>query len=174
MATGASEMICSVNEVTSLLYKAAVGSGRSVGLAEDIARAGAWLCTRGQDGVAVTLNYLRSTPREPSWPVILGLVAAGVETEATIVDAGDGLMLGAMAAILGSDAEVVYETRNIDGVATISCRRGADIEQLRIGGAVTVSDLDVAAVTDLAARTYVPASDASRLKGAGAGLTDND
>jgi hypothetical protein len=37
-----------------------------------------------------------------------------------------------------------------------------------------VSDDGVAGLERLARMTYVPASDASRLKGAGAGLTDND
>jgi hypothetical protein len=174
VAAGVSSMMCSVNEITSLLYKAAVGSGRTVGLAQDIARAGAWLCSCGQEGVAVTLDYLHSVPRDPSWPAVLGLVAAGVESQATITDVGDGLMLEAMATVLGFDAEVGYEIRNIDGVATISCRPAVGVEQPRFGGAVTVSDLDVAAATDLAARTYVPASDVSRLKGAGASINDND
>ena len=167
-------MICSTNEITALLYKAAVGSGRLVGLAQDIARAGTWLCTNGQDGVAATLAYLRRPPEEPSWPVLLGLLAAGVESETTFSDVGDGLMLGAMATTLGSDSEVSYDIEISDGHATISCRPGATSNQASFAGAIEVDDRDVASAAELAARTYVPASDASRIMGAGAGLTDND
>jgi len=41
-------------------------------------------------------------------------------------------------------------------------------------GAIDVSDTHWEAASALAAQTYVPATEASRLKGAGAGLTDND
>jgi hypothetical protein len=39
---------------------------------------------------------------------------------------------------------------------------------------VETSDFGWDRITELARRTYVPASDQSRLRGAGAGLTDND
>ena len=41
-------------------------------------------------------------------------------------------------------------------------------------GAVDIADEIWEALSAFAHRTYVPASEASRLKGAGAGLTDND
>lgn len=167
-------MICSVNEITALLYKASVGSGRSVGLAQDISRAGAWLCTNGHDGVAVTIRYLATNEQEPSWPVLLGLVAAGVHDKVTIIDVGDGLMLGALANVLGPDSEITYEIHQIDRITTVSCRPGYTSPNSYPIRAVEVNDSDLATASKLASRTYVPASDASRMKGAGSGLTDND
>jgi len=167
-------MICSQNEIASMLYKASVGSGRSVGLAQDIARAGVWLCCNGHQGVAVTLEHLRSEPRNPSWPAMLEIVAAGASSETTIDGVGDALMLQAMAAVLGSDNEIGYEVQILGELAKVSCGPAQANEVAESLGPIDVPDSDVAAARELAARTYVPATDGSRIKGAGAGLTDND
>lgn len=54
------------------------------------------------------------------------------------------------------------------------CESIAEITHHRRPGAVDIADEIWEALSAFAHRTYVPASEASRLKGAGAGLTDND
>jgi len=48
-------LIFSLNEITDVLKKAAVGRGLPFGLAEDTAQAGAWLIGQGHDGVSAVL-----------------------------------------------------------------------------------------------------------------------
>lgn len=50
----------SLNEIETTLVKAARGVGHSLGVAEDLAGAGIWLCRLGLDGVAVVLDCLES------------------------------------------------------------------------------------------------------------------
>ena len=57
-------MIGSLNEIETMLRKAAVGSGLPVGLAEDIGRAGAWLAAQGHDGVDAALKAIRDRFRD--------------------------------------------------------------------------------------------------------------
>ena len=55
----------SLNEIEMVLRKAAAGCGYPFGLAEDIGRAGAWLCAQAQDGVAAGLAGLASGEAGP-------------------------------------------------------------------------------------------------------------
>ncbi|MEM9357390.1 MAG: DUF3726 domain-containing protein [Pseudomonadota bacterium] len=48
----------SFNEIEMALLKAARGAGHSIGVAEDLARAGIWLCRLGCDGVSLVLDCL--------------------------------------------------------------------------------------------------------------------
>jgi len=74
-------------------------------------------------------------------------------------------MLMAMPAPVGQGAEAEYR---------IEMRAGGAHRPLADGGALEIDDTGWARLSDFAFRSYVPESDASRLSGAGAGLTDND
>lgn len=51
-------MRLSYNEIETTLVKAATGAGLEAGVAQDVARAGRWLCEQGQDGVAIVAAAL--------------------------------------------------------------------------------------------------------------------
>ena len=53
----------SLNEIETTLVKAARGLGQAIGVAEDLARAGVWLCRLGCDGVSVVLACLESAEK---------------------------------------------------------------------------------------------------------------
>lgn len=61
-----------------------------------------------------------------------------------------------------------------DQVSVDACEPAEEITHRWQPGAVDIADEIWEALSAFAHRTYVPASEASRLKGAGAGLTDND
>ncbi len=84
-------------------------------------------------------------------------------SDCTIRTSGDGI------SAQGDPKTAIADQVSIDGSAparetTHSWQRGA----------VDIADEIWEALSAFAHRTYVPASEASRLKGAGAGLTDND
>lgn len=51
-------MICSRNEVAVMLRKAAIGSGFPVGVADDLAAAGGWLCARRLEGFGAVMDAI--------------------------------------------------------------------------------------------------------------------
>ncbi len=61
-----------------------------------------------------------------------------------------------------------------DQVSIDKCEPAEEVTHRWQPGAVDIADEIWEALSAFAHRTYVPASEASRLKGAGAGLTDND
>ncbi len=61
-----------------------------------------------------------------------------------------------------------------DQVSIDKCEPADEVTHRWQPGAVDIADEIWEALSAFAHRTYVPASEASRLKGAGAGLTDND
>ena len=216
--TGQGVVTYSLNELESLLKKAAVGAGLPVGHAVAIAGAGVWLARRklpvceiiaravadgvresavesGGTGLAfkaaraavdgpaaidlllagtvdetITLNDVD----EPALLVGLAGAAAQVHGVSIALDAGDGEM------VLGVGAEIVPAEWRAAGKRTLVMRQCNDLNGGDAGNLAT--RYDPAACADsgwdqlvaLAHRTYVPASDQSRLSGAGAGLTDND
>ncbi len=81
------------------------------------------------------------------------------EGHSAIVDS-NGLSGGRMDAVVGKVEIELAESRSQPSSSA--------------HGAVSVNDQQWERVSSLAARVYVPATDESRLSGAGAGLTDND
>ena len=80
-------------------------------------------------------------------------------------------------AAISTDGTTIRGSLPVDGVDLImTCQPGApsftDIEYS--ANTITTDAATLKILSKLAAKTYVPASDASREKGAGAGLTDND
>jgi hypothetical protein len=165
-------MICSRNEIVALLYKAAVGSEITVGLAQDLAAAGAWLCSRGEPGVAMTLDAFDKNIT--SWCAALDLLASGVRSEVVVLAPVDPKIIGALAHMAGANYELRYSiVPHVEDSVLISCKP-AIAAAITESGAIDVDLADIQRAETLSHRTYVPASAASRLSGAGAGLTDND
>ncbi len=104
--------------------------------------------------------------RTPDGPVVVEMSGTGVriraETESALVAA-----VGRQVIVEPSEPDhgppIVITSDDLDHASRRS-----------ITGGCPVDDTDWERLCELAARTYVPVSEESRLRGAGAGLTDND
>lgn len=188
----------SYNEVATLARKAARGAGLPFGIAEDIGRSAVWLASLDLDAVDAVVSSLSS---EGQKRIIEGVAAidrmfCGDMTEGVSVIVGDGgPVLVGLAAMAAADlgADLVVEAS--DGIRrpltalTIADARAHATPRLHLsrGKAMTpppepkmsgrpapTSITAYEQALELAARTYVPSSAASRSRGAGAGITDND
>ena len=186
-------MSWSLGEVASLVAKAARGAGHPWGVAEEAAWAVRWLSACGVDGAEICATWLARD--EGACPVSAGLAIrdrGGVSLPSELGDlAAPALVLPFLAWTLADDGQV--------GVTMAGCRCVLSREGMTLSGelpnraAVEVRAHDgprpapravwrVASISQsalgelqaLATRTYAPASEQSRLLGAGAGLTDND
>lgn len=168
------------NEVGAMVAKAARGAGFPVGQAEDLGRVAVYLAASGGDCRLISAALQEEpAPVDVNWG-----------TEAISVNAGPAILIGPIvcdAFALGctraklADAEQVLLICAYLAQAGIAATvQGAEVMRDAQGlepgapGPVEIADEDWAIWADLAARTYVPESDASRAAGAGAGLTDND
>ncbi|MDF1749184.1 MAG: DUF3726 domain-containing protein [Alphaproteobacteria bacterium] len=188
-------MMYSLNEIYSLMLKAAIGSGLPMGLAEEVAAAGQWLLCHRQDGVGAVHEGLASKLVVWTGPSVLDHVIArpnGDPVEMSLVDAPLLFlgMAGVVSAQTRSQIQIdfsngTHATLNADGIVLngtlqtdcgASITRGADFSGLppRYHTRVHVDPSLFQALMMRAALTYVPATEASRQRGAGAGLTDND
>ncbi len=191
-------MICSLNEVGGLARKAAVGAGYPAGLAQSVAAAAVWLCALGRDGLGAVLDAVEDgyTPAVACSPSPYEMIAAGDIREAIVDSPRSALLLVGLAGITGRATGSCFALSNDDGTTVRvdgTGFSGSAPEQLAHASRIVVTtspaiahsssgtphgvDIDEstwAALQVLAQRTYVPATDESRLRGAGAGLTDND
>lgn len=138
-------MMRSANEIAGLVLKAARGAGLDVGLAEDLARASGWLDESALNDLAARLGDDEARAALISANLALDEVQASAAAEMPLDVIASGL---AHARGIGPEAKPL--------------------------GAREVGQPLWQALEIWAARTYVPATEASRLAGAGAGLTDND
>lgn len=188
----------SLVETEALARKAARGGGYSWGQAEDAGAAVRWLEARGLPGAAALAALLETPVDARSCPIVQGtyLCDAGVSpAPATLADLRAPLLLvpflawcagpgggwldagiGPVRFTIGPDGVWRQGAQNVPMRATVqlSAAQRPDAAAL---GVVTRARCDsgVMAVLDgFAARTYAPATEASRLAGAGAGLSDND
>ena len=178
----------SLNEVAGLALKAARGAGFPLGHAEDFARAVVVLAATRPAALPEVSRALQAT-RSPAKctqegavltvdgtsiimaaPVALDALATDCHTvRLSGVDAPD--LLWAYLQVAARDQSVFAGFSGDDPVTLSRCE---NVDVPDISGPVEIPD-DVWAVWDaLAQKTYVPATAASRLAGAGAGLTDND
>jgi len=207
----------SLNEIEMVLRKAAAGCDFPHGLAEDIGRAGAWLCARGLDGLGAGLAGVMAGRAEPggmhydarekafsdarvAWcgPSAVDLVLCAEEGDMIRLTGIDvPLLLVGFAGLAALETGISLRFSN--GCAVLAGPGGLDMrgampsagvdatlaltdapERFRpLGETPLLDGIDVdptlwAEALALAARTYVPASDASRATGAGAGDIDND
>lgn len=164
-------MKVSANEVTTLATKAARGGGAPPAQATDFGRAA--LCHliegRAPEDLAEALNALPKGPILSVPPAIARLVesAEGDQASGTFPDADDLLLSYAQsqpfAARIGRDGDRLTLTLQL-----------SKPNPTRPVARVTLPDALYDQMQTLAAKTLVPESAASRLSGAGAGLTDND
>lgn len=196
-------MSLSLNEVAAQARKAARGAGYSWGMAEEAGWAARWLCAQGLDGCGLLLAALRraDTGGPGACPLAAGaMLSDGAATLSTASStyrsvvapafilpfaAGAAQALGRPVTVAWEGVEAVTDGTALSlaasGDAVLSAQ--ADVT-IRLGGAVAASravcgrampDPETwAELTALAQRVHAPETAASRLRGAGAGLSDND
>ncbi len=164
-------MIVSLNEIESGCYRAALAVGLPHGLAEDAARIGVRLVTSQPDGLAMMLRALRFAEAHPAAPPAFVNDGASWRPRHPALPS---LVSGPIAADLRkADPDKPIHIGQPDEPAIIAmCLDGRAFSP-------PMAPVEVSAdlwreLQRLAARTYVPATEISRLKGAGAGLRDDD
>lgn len=169
-----------LNEVENMVQKAARGAGFPAGQAEDLGRVAGFLAGTGASVAPITMALQESIsavnvrwedgqiaviqgPAALIGPIIRDAFAMGCTT-AVLSDIAHAPLISAFLAHAGVaqkwDGTTV--TPSDTTVLKPACK------------AVTIPEVDWQVWADFAARTYVPETEASRLGGAGAGLTDND
>ena len=156
----------SANEIEALVLKAARGGGLSLGLAEDLAMATAFL----------DLDQLTICPCHK------GGAATAIPTAFDLVAAGDGpqTVVAERATVDAYVASVEHHTGQTlvwDATSTGAVFRRFEPSK-PVARTIKGRRVIPAALTDhlpdMAAKTLVPETESSRIGGAGAGLTDND
>ena len=154
------EIELSLNEYETLLYKAAVGSGLPWGVAEDAAACGAWFMSFGVNELDTWIAYLNDNlfwidycrkidqPKSNKLNNIFDLAASVYVNPDTVIKF--------------NSYEWNIQGLIIDGVKQIPSYRAC------------LSGKQFKILNEYAYKTYAPATDESRLSGAGAGLSDND
>lgn len=188
-------ILLSYNEVQSLARKTACGAGLPHGVADDIGHAAVWLAARGVDAIRIVVEALGGDGRGVQTilrdQAAVDALCCGEAGQVPLQDRGHGLLIGlagATATNAGLNLAARLANGNVLPLAQVSDARGLirdlkalsllpdDGEPFRPGSPrpAATDAVAYAAALDLAARTYVPASDFSRAQGAGAGTTDND
>lgn len=195
-------MIVSLNELVSVSYRAALGAGLGYGLAEDAAAAAARLAASEADAAAIMLGALRCAetcgriaialedtggvarlsagvplPALRAGPAIADLLQTDRIDAVTFAIADDIRVVMAAVAAAGQGPFVRCEALAAEGCYRIFRVRAVEARPPGHPGScsrIRVADEDWRSLLTLAARTYVPASEHSRLRGAGAGLSDRD
>ena len=154
------EIELSLNEYETLLNKAAVGSGLPWGVAEDAAACGAWFMSFGVNELDTWIAYLNDNlfwidyckkidqPKSNKLNNIFDLAASVYVNPDTVIKL--------------NSYEWKIQGLIIDGVKQIPSYRAC------------LSEKQFKILNEYAYKTYAPATDESRLSGAGAGLSDND
>ncbi len=171
-------MSFSRNEIAALVTRAARGAGVALGHAEDFGAAVAQLPTAadfesvlGQLDGPFDVTVAEGPPLQLRGPIIMILpmaIDAILAGEQTVVVGAQGAL--AQAYLSRAKASTGSEMMLANGVL-----RFADAADHPLAsGPIDLPKDVVSYLTYFAKATYVPASEASRLSGAGAGLTDND
>jgi hypothetical protein len=182
-------MIRSHNEVVTLALKAARGAGAPLGHAEDFAAAVGVLAATTPDQIGAVSCALKSPVARPQ-PVFEGtrmrlspvhvIMAGPLLADAFLTGLAQATLVAVdapalLAAYLSGIAQHCHVVLDMQGDSVILTRVDTPTAAPTMRpGPLDIADTDWAFWESLAARTYVPASAASRLAGAGAGLTDND
>ncbi len=164
-----SKMRVSRSEFEATVRKAARGADWPAALAEDLSRAAGALAATGGAGGKLGLHMVEADLRDTLAATITAFELSLGGEAATVTGAPPELLAGC-ALSLGAEHGVGFEVRTEGDCAKISAGAMKPVEIVEI----FVSPDDWASLQLLAHKSYVPASAASRLAGAGAGLTDND
>ena len=177
-------MIRSHNEIAAMATKAARGAGIPLGHAEDFGPIVAHIAVHNPSALAC-LEAVLNSPQRP--------IAMQSDTSCILISAAqvifaaptslDLIKAGAKRVeLLDPDAPALLEAY-CDASGITACARSGAVYTITHSTEDFVADPIQAAdfpediwkiLSEFAARTYVPASEASRLSGAGAGLHDND
>ncbi len=151
----------SVAEISAVIAKAARGAGLPLGVVEELALAAPWLS--GAD-----LGELAQILCAPDRHSLLFEVCGALDELACGRDGIEVAAAAQLAAAIGAGRGLPVKVTNAGEL-----RRVAACPTPQIGPVDLVSE-DWDQLEQLAARTYVPSTEASRQAGAGAGLIDND
>jgi hypothetical protein len=175
----------SLNEIGGMVLKAARGAGVPLGHCEDLAAAAVYLAGTDPGRLGAVLDALAGPYKvaDAQWstvvldcpnarmimagPVAADALAAGVE-RVVLRDLDVPRLMLALCAARGLVVDHHFKGADLHLVLT------QGIPPRPTAQAATVSDQLWIQLSDLASKTYVPATEASRLSGAGAGLNDND
>lgn len=195
-------MSWSLNEVEALARKAARGAGYSWGEAEEAGAAVRWLEARALPGVASLAALLRrrdDSALSETCPLQFGMSicdSGGSQMGQpsrnllapvlflpflswTAQRSGNPVTLraGSWRAMLAPDGGAsLTSLSDIPDRAQVRCQHGGSALPFDLAPAMRAMCRmqDIEALGGFAARTYAPATEASRLSGAGAGVSDND
>ena len=144
----------SANEISGMVLKAARGAGMPLGCAEDLARAAPALAALGALGIV---------------PDLLGLECDLPRLEGGVVLGGHPILaITAWCDLRNAGVEATLEASFSQELLTAMQAEDAAVGPFEVDNSLW------AQLQSYAERTFVPESEASRLAGAGAGLTDND
>lgn len=164
-------MILSLNEIETTCYRAALGAGLTHGLAEDAAAIAARLAATRPDGAAIMLRALTFADGHRLTGPVFAKSDGTYRPTGTALPA---LVAGPAAADLKqSDPTAGIDLSLADEPAVIAACFDK-VPAAPPSAAISVPDNVWREICALAARTYVPHSETSRLMGAGAGLLDDD
>ncbi|TPN85537.1 DUF3726 domain-containing protein [Mesorhizobium sp. CU2] len=189
----------SLNEVETLSAKAARGAGFSWGLAEDVGRAARRIAAAGEDWSSAMLSLAENAQsfdapdpaRATRWRTGEADKPAGkplcpIRTAALLLDdppPADALPLTILdvglpvwfcAMLLRSDMRIARPATLSMSQADVVVERRDGIERPVTGRRGSIDQRTFAALNAFAARTYVPESENSRVRGAGGGRVDDE
>jgi hypothetical protein len=169
-------MLLSMNEIETIVTKAAQGRGLDYGVAVEIGAAARWLCTRGFDGITEAVSVLSGAGDSGVTVSRLGLQAVdlAVATARPIPATGcsSPLMLRALASRV--DCTVYFDPVTEEGSGAWIVDPDGGSDDLAVTESTVQATPAWEQIDKWAALTNVPSSPHSRSAGAGAGLTDND
>ena len=162
-------MRVSRSEFEAVVRKAARGANWPPALAEDLSHAAGALAASGGHGGALALTIIDTDQRTALAECISALELAIGGASNTLTNVPDDL-LDACVLSIGAEHHIGFDiTRSGD-----HCEIRPVPFQDKPVYEIDVSEDTWGSLQTFAAKSYVPASAASRLAGAGAGLTDND
>ena len=191
-------MDLSMNEVEAQARKAAKGAGYSWGEADEVGKAVRWLSARGLDGSHHLALLFSKTVTPEICPIRFGIQISDTATNLAVCPARSGLLAEPMLALpfvafAAEQTQQSYQIRTetwsviVDAAGLEQIGRAPDrVDWLEVSvTAQRPQPLSVksrahpnadswATLTRFAHLTYAPATEESRLRGAGAGLSDND
>ena len=191
-------MDLSMNEVEAQSRKAARGAGYSWGEAEDVGKAVRWLCQQGVDGCEHLAELLLAGPDPTNCPIRLGIHLSDTARILKFNPMYFGLvsnpiLMVPFAASASAQIEqplaINYDSwsakvdRSAFEIAGEITRIAASAEVMTTAEPPKPSSLvsrthpqteTWGTLSKFAHRTYAPATEESRILGAGAGLSDND
>ncbi len=162
-------MRVSRSEFEAIVRKAARGAGWPPALAEDLSHAAGALAASGGHGGALALTMIDTDQRAMLAECISALELAIGGASIALTNVQDDL-LDACVLSIGAEHHTGFDITRDGNHSEIRLAPFQDRPVYEIA----VSEDTWGSLQTFSAKSYVPASAASRLAGAGAGLTDND